>query len=90
MAEQVECTHLDTITDVKPRSQVCEPCVALGDTYPAARYCKVCGYVGCCDDSKNHHMIDHHRETGHPIIGPADSAEGWSGWCYVDETYVTV
>ena len=87
MTEQVRCTHVDTMTDVKPQSDVCEPCVAVGDTYPAARYCTVCGFVGCCDGAKNHHMINHFRETGHPIIRPADPREDWA-WCYVDDTYV--
>ena len=88
MAGQVECTHVDTITDAEPQSDVCEQCVAAGVTYPAARYCTVCGYVGCCDDSKNHHMISHFRETGHAIIRPLHPRDEWT-WCYVDETYVT-
>ena len=89
MTEEVQCTHLDTVADVGPASKVCEPCVRLGDSYPDARYCTVCGFVGCCDGAKNHHMINHFRETGHPIIGPATPApdEEWL-WCYIDEVYV--
>lgn len=90
MTTEVQCTHVDTVTDVGPVSQRCEECAALGDDYPAARSCTVCGFVGCCDGSKNHHMINHFRTSGHPIIRPLNPAPGedWM-WCYVDETYVT-
>ncbi len=87
MNETAECTHLDTITDVKPASRGCDQCIAAGDSYPDARYCTVCGFVGCCDGAKGHHMIDHHRETGHPIIKAINPRETWA-WCYVDEVYV--
>ena len=33
-------------------------------------------------------MIDHYKETGHPIIRPVDPREAWM-WCYVDEVYVS-
>ena len=88
MTQEKQCTHADTVTDTGPASQVCEPCVAAGDDYPDARYCTVCGYVGCRDGAKGHHMISHHRETGHPIIKPVGQDEDWL-WCYVDEVYVT-
>jgi len=64
MTQEVQCTHVDTMTDTGPASQVCEPCVAAGDDYPDARYCSVCGYVGCCDGAKGHHMIANMSRTG--------------------------
>ena len=78
-----ECTHLDLVKKVTASSNVCEECAALGDSYPDARVCMVCGYVGCCDGSKNKHMLKHFKETGHPIVMP-DTSGGWM-WCYVDE-----
>ena len=87
MTEAIQCEHSDTITDVRPISDVCGPCVEQGDSYPAARYCTVCGYVGCCDYSKNRHMIKHFETIGHAIIRSVDPNEGWM-WCYVHEAYV--
>ncbi len=49
--------------------------------------CMTCGYVGCCDDSKNKHATQHFQDTGHPIIKSQEPGEDW-GWCYVDQTYV--
>ena len=49
--------------------------------------CLVCGYVGCCDGSKNKHMLKHHEATGHPVIGPAKPGNNWV-WCYVDRALI--
>ena len=29
-----KCTHLDQATDIDPKSEVCQACIAAGDTYP--------------------------------------------------------
>ena len=58
---QVEkCEHVGTV-DVGLNSDidVCEDCVKLGDTWVQLRVCKTCGYVGCCDSSKNRHARKH-------------------------------
>ncbi len=46
--------------------------------------CLICGYVGCCDTSKNRHAREHFEQTGHPLIRPMDRGQHWI-WCYVDE-----
>ena len=45
--------------------------------------CLTCGYVGCCDTSKNKHMKQHYQQTGHPLFRSLHLAESWV-WCYVD------
>jgi hypothetical protein len=80
------CSHLDQIAVVEPATSVCEQCVESGDIWPALRMCLVCGYVGCCDTSKNRHMAHHYEETGHPIFRSIRDEEGWV-WCYEDDAF---
>jgi uncharacterized UBP type Zn finger protein len=80
-----ECSHLELIQEVAPSgTEGCPDCLALGDSWLHLRICLVCGYVGCCDLAKNHHMLDHIKETGHPIIQSFEPREDWI-WCYEDE-----
>ncbi len=51
MAEN--CTHLDQIKRVKPKTKGCEECLKMGDGWVHLRLCLSCGHVGCCDSSKN-------------------------------------
>ncbi|NIM96485.1 MAG: hypothetical protein GTO18_22525 [Anaerolineales bacterium] len=83
-ADRQDCVHLDQIEEVTPNSDVCEACIALGDTWVNLRVCMICGQVGCCDDSKNTHARKHFKATGHPIIMSFQPGEDWL-WCYVDE-----
>jgi ubiquitin-hydrolase Zn-finger-containing protein/SnoaL-like polyketide cyclase len=80
------CSHLDTIKVIDPTTDVCQQCVAAGDIWPALRMCLVCGFVGCCDTSKNRHMAAHHAETGHSIFRSIRNDEGWV-WCYEDDAF---
>lgn len=48
---------------------------------------RVCGHVGCCDNSKNKHATAHFYATGHPIIQSHEPDEDWR-WCYVDEMFL--
>ena len=81
-----ECTHLDLVQDVTPQADVCEECVALEDTWPELRMCTICGHVGCCDGSKNQHMLKHFETTTHPIARPVDRGLFFKWmWCYVDQ-----
>jgi uncharacterized UBP type Zn finger protein len=80
----VTCTHRDQIKDVKPRSEGCEDCLKIGDSWVHLRLCLTCGYVGCCDNSKNKHATKHFHATGHTIIKSFEPGEDWL-WCYVDE-----
>ena len=82
MAEQ--CTHLNQIKDVSPRTNGCEECLKSGDEWVHLRLCMTCGHVGCCDDSKNKHATKHHHRTKHAIIRSLEPGETWY-WCYVDE-----
>jgi hypothetical protein len=79
-----ECTHTDTIRDVTPSALGCEECLKIGSEWLHLRLCRICGHVGCCDDSPNRHATKHFHATRHPIIEGYDPPEGW-GWCYVDE-----
>lgn len=78
------CSHLDQINDVTPSAQGCEECLKLGDRWVHLRICKICGHVGCCDNSKNKHATKHHHATGHPIIQSFEPGETWL-YCYPDE-----
>ena len=81
------CSHTDRIHSVTPSAKGCEECLKTGDWWVHLRLCRICGHVGCCDDSLNKHATAHYHATGHPIIEGYDPAEGW-GWCYVDETFI--
>lgn len=87
MKRHSACTHLDRITDAKPRSRGCEECLKTGDTWVHLRMCLTCGHVGCCDSSKNKHATKHFRATEHPLIRSAQPGENWA-WCYVDQVYL--
>ena len=79
-----DCTHLDQVQDVKPRTRGCEECLKKGDRLVHLRLCLSCGHVGCCDSSDNKHATKHFRTTGHPVIRSLEPGEDW-GWCYIDE-----
>ncbi|WP_276956074.1 cation:proton antiporter [Allomeiothermus silvanus] len=79
------CAHLEWAHAVLPsNASACADCQKLGDTWVHLRVCMTCGYVGCCDDSKNKHARQHFQNTGHPIIKSLEKGEGWA-WCFVDE-----
>jgi len=78
------CTHLDQIREVTPSGDSCQDCLRTGDWWVHLRLCMSCGYVGCCDDSKNRHTTKHAEATGHPIIRSFEPGEEWF-WCYPDE-----
>ena len=65
-SEEASCPHVGKIDrHVKPKSNGCEECLAMGDTWVHLRFCKTCGHVGCCDDSKNKHATKHFHHTKH-------------------------
>lgn len=78
------CDHLGAVKTRRARTEGCEECIKMGDTWVYLRLCRECGHVGCCDDSKNKHATKHFHATGHPIITSLEPDETWS-WCYVDE-----
>jgi Zn-finger in ubiquitin-hydrolases and other protein len=77
------CTHTDQIAHVVPSARGCEECLKIGSTWVHLRLCRICGHVGCCDDSPHRHATAHFRQTQHPIIEGYDPPEGW-GWCFLD------
>jgi uncharacterized UBP type Zn finger protein len=78
------CSHLDQIKDVKPSANGCEECLKTGSWWVHLRICRICGHVGCCDESPNKHATKHFHATGHPIIQSIEPGEDWL-WCYVDK-----
>ena len=81
------CTHLNQIRGVTPSANGCEECLQMGDTWMHLRECLICGYVGCCDSSKNKHATKHFLAMGHPIIRSFEPGENWR-WCYIDQVLI--
>lgn len=77
------CTHLDQILIKNHGNHVCMGCIATGDRWVHLRMCLTCGYVGCCDNSKNKHATAHFHTTSHPLIRSLEPGESWV-WCYAD------
>lgn len=85
-AADLSCEHLDLIKVTDTDVDVCNQCVAQGDIWPALRMCLICGFVGCCDTSKNKHMKQHYEQTGHMIFRSIRLQESWV-WCYEDDRF---
>ncbi len=81
------CSHRKEIRDVTPSARGCEDCLKTGDRWVHLRLCLSCGYVGCCDSSKNKHASAHAGKAKHPIVRSFEPGEDWM-WCYVDETFL--
>jgi uncharacterized UBP type Zn finger protein len=79
------CQHLDQIRVRDTTKSACEGCLITGDTWVHLRLCLSCGYVGCCDSSKNKHATKHFRASRHPLVRSIEPGEAWI-WCYVDQT----
>ena len=82
--EDIGCTHKDQVKEVTPMSDGCVDCLKTGDAWVHLRLCLTCGYVGCCNDSKNKHGAKHYAAEGHPLIKSFQPGEDWV-WCYPDE-----
>jgi uncharacterized UBP type Zn finger protein len=78
------CSHIGQIRNVDPQADGCVDCLAIGDEWVHLRLCMTCGYVGCCDSSKNKHASAHAMSAEHPIVESYEPGEDWC-WCYVDE-----
>jgi hypothetical protein len=79
------CEHFEQIdAHVRPQSEGCAECVAMGERWVHLRMCLSCGHVGCCDSSPQKHATQHHRATQHPIIRSFEPGERWT-WCFVHE-----
>ena len=82
--QEVGCGHLDTIRNVKPKTQGCEECLKIGSTWVHLRECLECGHVGCCDSSLHKHATAHFHATKHPIVRSIEPGESWK-FCYIDD-----
>ncbi|WP_350201715.1 UBP-type zinc finger domain-containing protein [Gracilimonas sp.] len=49
----------------------------------------VCGYVGCCNSSKNKHSFKHHHRSKHPLVKSLKFNENWM-YCYIDNIYLDI
>jgi uncharacterized UBP type Zn finger protein len=78
------CKHIKDLKPVEPRSDGCEECLAIGDTWVHLRLCMTCGHVGCCDTSPGKHATKHAHATAHPIIRSLEPGEDWL-YCYPDD-----
>lgn len=82
------CTHFKSLTkEAEPSSKVCDQCVAMGDRWVHLRSCLICGHVGCCDQSKNHHARGHWEADGHPLMRSIEPLEFWR-FCFADDVLV--
>lgn len=82
------CEHFQELeTAADPKSDVCDRCMELGDTWVHLRSCLLCGEVGCCDSSKNRHARKHWEEQGHPLIRSIEPLEFWQ-FCFPDKLIV--
>lgn len=77
------CAHAGQVKAVQPRTNGCEECLKMGDTWVHLRLCLECGHVGCCDSSKNKHATKHFRQSNHPVMRSIEPGETWA-WCYID------
>ena len=78
------CDHVEMAGSPEPRTDGCEECLEMGDTWVHLRRCLSCGHVGCCDSSKNRHATKHFHQTQHPVVQSFQPGEDWV-WCFVDE-----
>lgn len=81
------CTHTQEIKAVEPSAVGCEDCLKLGDSWVHLRVCLSCGYVGCCNSSKNKHSSRHARESTHHVVMSMENGEEWM-WCYEDDDFI--
>jgi uncharacterized UBP type Zn finger protein len=80
----MSCEHENMIKITEPTTHECETCVQQGDEWVHLRMCMTCGYVGCCDSSKNKHARKHYMRNDHPIIRSVEPGEDWR-YCYMDK-----
>jgi hypothetical protein len=83
------CGHIGLASDVAPRTDGCEDCLATGGRWVHLRLCMACGHVGCCDSSPNRHATAHFGLTDHPVVQSFEPGEDW-WWCYVDKVVLEV
>lgn len=83
------CDHQHMITITEPEATIpeCLDCVDKGDSWVHLRMCMTCGYIGCCDSSKNKHARKHYLRNDHPVIRSVETGESWV-FCYIHNKYI--
>jgi CPA1 family monovalent cation:H+ antiporter len=83
-----ECEHMLSVPAPEPEAKTdgCEECLEIGQSWVHLRKCVVCGHVGCCDSSIGKHSTKHARETGHAVIRSFEPGEQWR-YCFLDESW---
>lgn len=76
------CDHESMIEITEATAHECETCIQQGDTWVHLRMCMTCGFVGCCDSSKNKHARKHYMRNDHPVIRSVEPGEEWR-YCYI-------
>ena len=84
------CEHAKSVKihEVRRPAEGCQDCLAMRGEWVHLRVCLVCGNVGCCDSSPNHHATSHFHSSGHAIITSAEPGETWV-WCFTDEEVIS-
>jgi len=85
----VPCVHLTTVQADPMPDEGCGDCLAVGDTWLHLRYCVTCGYIGCCDSSKNRHARQHAHTIHHPVVRSKEPGESWA-YCFDDDITVKI
>ena len=83
----MSCSHLGMFAKVTPSADGCEECLKTGQRWIHLRISRVCGHVGCCDQSPGQHATKHFQATKHPVMEAYYEPDGW-GWCYVDDVMI--
>jgi len=83
----LSCEHSTMIEITEPMGFECVTCVHQGDTWVHLRLCMTCGYIGCCDSSKNKHARKHYIRNDHPVIRSIEPGETWR-YCYIHKEII--
>jgi len=59
----------------------------VGARWVRPRICRICGHVGCRDNSRNRHARGHWRATGQPIVGSMELRGHWP-YCFEDDEFL--
>jgi hypothetical protein len=89
IAKQQGIANLAAVTEAKafPKDACAECSEIPGATWVHLDMCRICGHVGCCDNSPNTHATKHYHATGHAIIQRYEPGEDWGFDYETGETF---
>jgi Zn-finger in ubiquitin-hydrolases and other protein len=81
--------HLDGTGVPAPSSNLeWVDCLGEGTQWVHLRLCRMCGPVGCCDNSSpRRHATTHRQARGHPVLSSAEPGGAWA-WCAPDGVFL--